>query len=328
MQMPKTANVLCVCLAASFVTYYPASGEPALPVEFFSAGKTFVEVQSTQGYRFGIGKYEVTVSDYTDFLNAAAKADPHNLWSNKTQFIARAGTSGSYVYAAQPFMAQRPISYLTWFDAARYVNWLHNGGASGSTEAGVYALNGGESLITERSPQARFWIPSDEEWREAAYGTGDRNPANYWLYATQSDTLPLEVNVDAVGNGSANGGGNTANYNGDNGPDQLANIGTSGGPSFYGAYDMAGNISEIVDYPTPASPSLGWDFGFFTRGGDWANSGLSMAATELGGRRIGIGGLDTVGLRIATVPEPTTLWLAGIGVSAVALKILRRRRAV
>ena len=303
----RIAAITWVCTCGLLTS---VSGAAQPPVEFMTAGKTFVEVQTPQGYSFGIGKYEVTVSDYVDFLNAAAKSDPYTLWTNKTQFIARVGTSGDYAYAAQPFMSQRPISYLNWFDAARYVNWLHNGGGSGTTETGVYALNGNNVLITERSPQAKFWIPLDDEWREAAYGKGDRNPANDWLYATQSDVVPAEISVDFVGNGPATRLGNTANYGGTT-PNVLANVGTTGGPSYYGAYDMAGNIGEIVDYPTPAFPGLGWDFGYFTRGGDYANSGISMAATERGGRRIGSGGLDTNGLRLATVPEPAFGFVGG-----------------
>lgn len=295
------------------------------PVEFVAAGKPFVEVRLPDGSVIGLGKYEVTVSDYVDFLNAAAKEDPHGLYANKSSMIARAGTSGSYVYGSQPFMAQRPIWQINWFTAARYVNWLHNGGGNGSTETGVYELNGANTLITERNPNANFWIPLDEEWAEAAYGKGDRNPQNRWLYGTQSDQQPAEVSVDSAGNGPANGFGNTANFNGNNDPDVVANVGTSGGPSFYGAYDMAGNISEIIGYPTPASPGLGWDFGFLTRGGDWANNGLSMAATETGMYRIGIGGMDSVGLRLATVPEPGSLAILGAS-AAVSLLVVARSR--
>lgn len=311
-----------VCIVGSTLA---AATWAAPPIEFTSDGKAFVEVQTPQGSVVGIGKYEVTVSDYVDFLNAVAKTDTHNLWTNKTQFIARVGNPGTYAYASQPFMGSRPISNINWFDAARYVNWMHNGRGTGSTETGVYGLNGGESLITERSPDARFWIPSDDEWREAAYGKGDRNPANYWLYATQSDVLPSEITVDPVGNGSALGSENSANYNGDNTPDDLANIGTTGRPSYYGAYDMAGNIAEIIDYPTPAS-SWGWDFGFFARGGDWANNGLSMAGTERGGYRVGVGGLYSVGLRLATVPEPASLGLTGLALGLIGALVLRRQR--
>ena len=31
---------------------------------------------------------------------------------------------------------------MSWYDAARFTNWLHNGQGSGSTETGAYTLNG------------------------------------------------------------------------------------------------------------------------------------------------------------------------------------------
>ena len=38
---------------------------------------------------------------------------------------------------------ERPIGAVSWFDAARFANWLHNGGTNGaSTETGAYTLNG------------------------------------------------------------------------------------------------------------------------------------------------------------------------------------------
>src|SRR6478672_492197 len=56
-------------------------------------------------YAYNIGKYEVTVGQYTAFLNAVAAADTYSLYnpSMATDFnvagIARAGTPGSYSYS-------------------------------------------------------------------------------------------------------------------------------------------------------------------------------------------------------------------------------------
>ena len=63
--------------------------------------------------------------------------------------ISRNGASGSYTYSVIG-SGNRPVTYVSWFDSARFVNWLHNGQptgtqAAGTTETGAYALNGATS---------------------------------------------------------------------------------------------------------------------------------------------------------------------------------------
>ena len=61
--------------------------------------------------------------------------------------IQRIGTAGSYTYSVAADRANRPVNWVSWGDAARFTNWLHNGqpiGAQGlgTTENGAYYLNG------------------------------------------------------------------------------------------------------------------------------------------------------------------------------------------
>ena len=57
-------------------------------------------------YDYQIGKYDVTIGQYTDFLNAVAATDTYSLYnaSMATDLnaagIAQAGSSGSYTYSA------------------------------------------------------------------------------------------------------------------------------------------------------------------------------------------------------------------------------------
>jgi hypothetical protein len=103
-------------------------------------------------YGYSIGKYEVTVGQYTAFLNAVAATDTYGLYnpSMATDLniagIARPGTSGSYSYSVIG-SPNHPATYVSWGDAARFSNWLNNGqpmGAqnAGTTEDGAYTLNG------------------------------------------------------------------------------------------------------------------------------------------------------------------------------------------
>ena len=49
-----------------------------------------------------------------------------------------------YVPASGVTAANRPITYVSWFDAARFANWMTNGQGSGSTETSAYNLTGGD----------------------------------------------------------------------------------------------------------------------------------------------------------------------------------------
>ena len=64
--------------------------------------------------------------------------------------ITRSGSSGNYIYSVMMnsgSSANRPITYVTWLDAARFANWMANGQPTGeqnstTTENGAYNLNG------------------------------------------------------------------------------------------------------------------------------------------------------------------------------------------
>jgi formylglycine-generating enzyme required for sulfatase activity len=79
--------------------------------------------------------------------------------------------------------ADKPITYVSWGDAARFSNWLHNGqpGLGGpavpqnsdSTEDGAYRLNGAVTdaalNAVTRSDGAKWFLPTEDEWYKAAY---------------------------------------------------------------------------------------------------------------------------------------------------------------
>jgi len=59
--------------------------------------------------------------------------------------VTQSGASGSYTYSVSSTYASMPVVGVTWFDAARFSNWLGNGQGSASMEAGAYTLNGATS---------------------------------------------------------------------------------------------------------------------------------------------------------------------------------------
>ena len=87
---------------------------------------------------FQIMKFEFTNQQYTDFLNSVAATDTYSLYntrmgSNARGGITQSGASGSYTYAIRTNMGDKPVNYVSWFDAARVANWLMNGATGTSS---------------------------------------------------------------------------------------------------------------------------------------------------------------------------------------------------
>lgn len=166
-----------------------------------------------------------------------------------------------------------PIAYVSWFDAARFVNWLHNGQGSGSTETGVYSLNGATSGIFTAQPGATVWLPTEDEWYKAAYYDPTKNggTGGYWLHANQSDSMTTN---DPTVAGSANfydgdyvGSGTSSPPSGN----ALTEVGAYGSDSqsYYGTNDQGGNVFEWND-----AVILGSSRGL--RGGSWGDLGSNL----------------------------------------------------
>ena len=227
-------------------------------------------------YTYDIGKYEVTAGQYTVFLNAVAATDNYGLynpgmWTNEHGCkIERSGSPGYYVYSVAPDRASRPVNFVSWGDAARFANWLHNSQPTGTqdlttTEDGSYFLNGATSdaelMTITREPNATWVIPSEDEWYKAAYHKNDGATGNYWDYPTGSDAAPGYVNdsghLSGTGMAFVQGGtdpGNYATYNGDAGifgigsPHYHTLVGEwENSNSPYGTYDQGGNVWEWTD---------------------------------------------------------------------------------
>jgi len=240
-------------------------------------------------YSYRIGKYEVTNSQYADFLNAVAATDTYNLYNTSMGRslwggITRDGTSGNYTYSVRPNMGNKPVNFVSWFDSARFANWLANGQPVGmqdasTTEDGGYTFSGLNTVST-RNAGARVYIPNEHEWEKAAFyeaGAKTYLGNGWWKHATGSDVYPTFAHADAVGDVS-NPGPNTvnfrnhANWNGSGAAGNVTTVGSAGNETPYGARDMVGNVFEWVTAdPTKPDPN-GWG-PYTVRGGSFENFG-------------------------------------------------------
>jgi formylglycine-generating enzyme required for sulfatase activity len=297
-------------------------------------------------YKYNIGTYDVTLTQYTTFLNSVASTDTYGLYNPSLATdlnvagISRSGSPGSYTYALIGD-GQRPVTYVTWYDAVRFANWL----TDGNTETGSYTITnwnssaGTGSVTVPTTAQRAAWasgssaywyLPDENQWYKAAYYDPSITGSNkYWLYPTKSNTAPSQ--------NTPPGGSNSANFFGTNGyaltqsttesstQNYLTDVGAYiNSPSAYGAYDMGGNVVQWNDLnPDVASSVRGY------RGGDWKGDPSYLDATL----RFSVTPLffaNDAGFRVASsgaVPEPGSIALLLAGGCCLLGFACRRRKS-
>ena len=285
-------------------------------------------------YAYQIGKYEVTNTQYTAFLNAVdgSGANTNGVYNpdmgndagtnGRGGITYTAGAASGEKYTIRSNMGDKPVNYVSWYDGARFTNWMHNGQGSGSTETGAYTLSGNTGIIT-KNVGATVYLPSEDEWYKAAYydptpgaGGGD----NYWGYPTRSNTDPTVATADATGVIS-NPGANVVNYNigadwgGLNG--NVTTVGSALASNYFGTADQAGNVYEWNDAIIGSSRGM--------RGGSFAN--YYFYSDLAAGNRLDNAPTvenSTVGFRVASVPvpEPSSFFPAML----ICIGVMMRRR--
>jgi len=274
-------------------------------------------------YAYHIGKYEVTAAQYTEFLNAVADVkDTYYLYDSRMAGgegckIVQSVTEGGYSYSVAAGYANLPVNYVSWSDAARFANWMHNGQPSGAqddstTEQGAYSLGGDEdaSPLTgvTRSADALWFLPNEDEWYKAAYHKNNGDTAAYFDYPTSSDDQPRSNDADPLQENNANYGGSAIS---------LTDVGLfKNSPSPYGTFDQGGNVMEWTETV--------FDSKVMHRGGNSAEGAIHMLAASRPGADWNPA-FSSLGFRLATVPEPGSAMLLLLGAAALCCGRTGRR---
>ena len=300
-------------------------------------------------YDYQIGKYDVTIGQYTAFLNAVAATDTYSLYDAHMGFsrdimgISCTGQPGSYSYSVIG-SANRPITFVSWFDSARFANWMANGQPTGAqtsttTENGAYNVNGainGNAVaknVTNPNTGAAptFYVPTQNEWYKAAYYSpnyGGAGVGGYYAYATQSNTAPGNVVGSAANQANYNNGVYSVTQSGsyDRNQNYLTDVGAfSGSGSFYGTFDQSGTVFHWNDLDGAASSSRGLRGGFFGSGAFGVSSSDSISAAPASSIYIGFRLASPVSGSAVPEIDPNGLG-AALGLIVGGLGLLERRR--
>jgi formylglycine-generating enzyme required for sulfatase activity len=264
--------------------------------------------QGSVAYDYQIGTYEVTNAQYAEFLNEKAQSDPLQLYNPMMGDeplqggIVRTGSSGGYAYVVIAGRDDMPVNWVSFWDAARFANWMNNGQGNADTETGAYTLLGGTAdpsngATVARNLGATIFLPSESEWYKAAYY--DPSSLGYFDYPTGSDTETTCAAPTGAAN-SANCGDAVAD---------LTSVGSyTGAGSPYGTFDQGGNVfewNEVIG--NELAPTRG------VRGGAFNGDATYLAASA--GYYVSPQNQDNfVGFRLAMIPEPDTglLMIAGV----------------
>ena len=284
----------------------------------------------TVNYTYSIGKYDVTASQYTAFLNSVAATDTYGLYnpnmagtSSGNPGVVQSGSSGSYTYSVINGRGNYPMTDVDFWNATRFANWLNNGQpvgreGVGSTETGAYNListsmdaslfqtaAGQENQVTSsqqdnnsvvRSSTATWAVTTENEWYKAAYFDPAllNNPAAdggaYFDYTDQSNDS------------------NVAKVQMNTGVGDTTPVGSYPYPSALGTYDQGGDVYQWNETITNGWNVRGMRGGAFDDGND-----VGRAASFESSYQQPWVSLDDTGFRVVELNTPAATVTAGPG---------------
>jgi hypothetical protein len=264
-------------------------------------------------YTYNIGKFDVSRGMIT-----------------KANTVASLGITLADMSSFGGNVVNHPATGVSWNEAARFINWLNT--STGSPPAYKFALQPGDAgynsvadiqlwtpsdagynpINPYRNSLARYFLPSVDEWYKAAYY--DPTSSVYYNYATGSNSAPTPV---ASGTAAESAVYDQATNTGP------ADITLAGGLSRYGTMGQGGNVyqwqetdDDLVNDSSSSARAA--------RGGCWNRPAAALTSSNR------INGLPsdkfgTIGFRVASIPEPSTLLLA---TAAFTTLLTVRRKSV
>jgi sulfatase modifying factor 1 len=304
--------IVALCLSANIVTSAHAdtfgSGANSFAIDFVTIGNPGNPPDANPNpagavpYEYRMGKYEIS-----------------------EQMIDKANAVGGLGITKDTRGPDMPATSVTWYEAARFVNWLNT--SSGSLPAYKFDDGGNYQLWTPIDPGynpsnmfrnsfAKYFLPSVDEWHKAAYY--DPVAHVYYDYPTGSDSIPDGIDFVGDPNFEAvfdDGADNPA-------PNIINDVGLF---SPFGTAGQGGNVFEWEETSFDRSNNLPSEDRHF-RGGSWTGGPSILLWTNGSGFAPTVE-LGQIGFRVVSVvPEPNSIALLILAVGASQIFGKRRSR--
>ncbi|MBM4109547.1 MAG: formylglycine-generating enzyme family protein [Phycisphaerae bacterium] len=286
-----------------FVTVGAPGNRATIPEEVFQT--PWLRVGAVP-YEYRIMRTEVTNAQWVRFLNAYAPYYTGDPWALQLTGMWIYRTAGG-AYEVEPGADQWPVE-IGWRLAAIYCNWLHNDMGSeawafktGAYDVSTFTVNQWGLPIEQstRSPGARFWIPSWDEWAKAAFYDPNRygpGREGYWRLPRGSNE-PLISGLPEAG-GQTNAGAAM--------PGSIPHMPVGSYPhvrSPWGLLDVSGGEREWTEWRDGADRAA---FGSRIRGsmgGEFIDGPWLLGSTTF----------SRSGVRLAApIPSPSALCVLGV----------------
>ena len=215
------------------------------------------------------------------------------------------------------WLGDQPAASINWYQAAGFVNWLNTTAGHQPAyrlNAGLTALTlwssldawqaGGENLY--RHKDAHYFLPSEDEWYKAAYHQNNGATADYWDYATASNSAPTSV---ASGVSAATAVYHLGSFS------APSDVSVAGGSSAYSTMGQGGNVWEWMESASDGINDSATEYRAF-RGGHWNSNESNLRASNRNYDAPSVANYS-VGFRVASVPEPSALAILFVGLLAL-----------
>jgi len=155
-------------------------------------------------FEYRIMRTELTVGQQFEYVTSYWEHVPLNERGSRSflgLWIRPAGPPEDPRYYIVQGAEHRPAA-MSWRHTARFANWLHNGKADeqwafedGAYDTSTFGYNNDGTLTDqpEHHPDARFWIPTMDEYAKAMFWDppADGGEGKYWMFPHSKDVAPI-----------------------------------------------------------------------------------------------------------------------------------------